>query len=148
MRWRGRGEGAEPVFLNISEPPPPPAERNCVIMPDFFYDSNQGHCLWERAARLCAEQPGSCAAQNESSAARQGCRVEGVGVGGVGGMSAALDRPVNISRCYLHNSRKHAKNKQGSAGRATFWSWAAKQEPTGGRDPVNKHTQQFVEEEP
>lgn len=57
------GGGVEPVFLNISEPPSP-AGRNCVIMPDFFYDSNQGHCLCERAARLCAaaaaagEQPG------------------------------------------------------------------------------------------
>ena len=53
---RGR-HGAGPVCLNISVLPSP-AERNCVIMPDSFYDSNQGHCLCKRPAPLCAaEQP-------------------------------------------------------------------------------------------
>lgn len=67
----GGDSGVEPVFLNISEPPSP-AERNCVIMPDLLYDSNQAHCLCKRAAPLCAaaEQPRpyTPAAENESTA--------------------------------------------------------------------------------
>lgn len=36
---------------------PSPAERNCVIMLDSFYDSNQGYCLCKRLAPHCeAEQ--------------------------------------------------------------------------------------------
>lgn len=49
--------GVSVVCLNISVLPSP-AERNCVIMPDSFYYSNQGYCLCKRPAPLCAaEQP-------------------------------------------------------------------------------------------
>lgn len=73
----GGGAGGEPVFLNISEPPSP-AERNCVIMPDFFYDSNQAHCLCKRAARLCSSRTTrgggvfTPPAENESTATEPG----------------------------------------------------------------------------
>ena len=69
-RTRNRGETTS---LNVSElppPPPSPAERNCVIMPDSFYHSNRGHCLCKRLAPLCAsEQPRHYipAAENEST---------------------------------------------------------------------------------
>lgn len=75
--WRGGDGGIGAVGLNISVLPSP-AERNCVIMPDSFYDSNQGYCLWKRAAPHCAaEQPRhyTPAAENESTTVDWRCRL-------------------------------------------------------------------------
>lgn len=75
--WRGGEGGVGPVCLNFSVLPSP-AERNCVIMPDSFYDSNQGYCLCKRPTPHCAaEQPRhyTQAAENESTA---------IGCGGAG----------------------------------------------------------------
>lgn len=69
VRWRGGDGSVGPRCLNISVLPSP-AERNCVIMPDSFYDSNQGYCLCRRLALPAAEQPRYYrpAAQNEPAA--------------------------------------------------------------------------------
>lgn len=58
------------VCLNISVVPSP-AERNCVIMLDCFYDSNQGYCLCKQPAPLCAKEQlryYTLAAENECTA--------------------------------------------------------------------------------
>lgn len=47
--------GARAVCLNISALPTP-AERNCVIMLDLFYDSNKGYCFCKRLALLGAAE--------------------------------------------------------------------------------------------
>lgn len=98
--WKGGDGGVWAVFLNISVLPSP-AERNCVIMPDSFYDSNQGYCLCKRPAPLCAaEQPRhyTPAAENESIA---------MGWGGAGWDSRAemqsMGRGDNRNVCTLYN---------------------------------------------
>lgn len=65
--WRGGDAGVGAVCLNISVLPSP-AERNCVIMPDSFYDSNQGFCLCKRPAPLCAAEQPRHYTENESTA--------------------------------------------------------------------------------
>lgn len=102
--WRGGdGRGVGPVCLNISVLPSP-AERNCVIMPDSFYDSNQGYCLCKRAAPLCAaEQPRHYtppAAENESTA---------IGWGGAGwdGRTAAQCMGRGDNKECLHSLCYH-----------------------------------------
>lgn len=126
--WRGGDGGVGAVRLNISVLPSP-AERNCVIMPDSFYDSNQGYCLCKRPAPLCAaEQPRhyTPAAENESTA---------TGCGGAGWESrtatqytghgdnrnaCTLCYRVNTIHCYLQFINcKHA-NKQARTGLDTF----------------------------
>ncbi len=97
--WRGGDGGVGAVCLNISVLLSP-AERNCVIMPDSLYDSNQGYCLCKRPAPLCAaEQPRhyTPAAENESTA---------IGWGGWESRTATqhMGRGDNRNACYHVNT--------------------------------------------
>lgn len=127
--WRGGDGSVGAVCLNISVLPSP-VERNCVIMPDSFYDSNQGYCLCKRPAPLCAaEQPRhyTPAAENESTATGSGgagqdsrSATQCMGHGDTRNACALCDH-VNTIHCYLQVICKHAKNKkQACTGLDTF----------------------------
>lgn len=104
--WRGGDGGVGAVCLNISVLPSP-AERNCVIMPDSFYDSNQGYCLCKQLAPLCAAEQlrhYTPAAENESTAigwGGAGLQLGSWATGIIGMLSASLLPCKHNSLTYL-----------------------------------------------